>query len=261
MAIYDDNNLRDTLEYLYDKYNREEFIEHDPISIPHKFDRQEDIEISGFLAAAIAWGNRKAIVKSANKMLKYLDNKPYDFVLNASDAEIKNLYSFVHRTFNGRDFADFIKSLRHFYLKYGSLGNFFEENYLQSNDMRIVLSKFRTEFMCVEHNDHCDKHISSIDKASACKRLNMYLRWMVRRDDRGVDFGLWKRIPMSSLYIPLDVHSGNTGRELGLLQRTQNDWKAVEELTGSLRKFDASDPVRFDFALFGVGVDKGRGIV
>lgn len=248
-------DLRELLERLYDKYNSTDFIEHDPISVPHAFSRQEDVEISGFLAATIAWGNRKAIVKSAKRMMEYLDHAPYDFTLNASADELAHLQTYVHRTFNGVDFTTFVLALRSFYAKYGSLGNFFETEYAQFGDMRIVLSHFRAMFFALEHEHRCEKHLSSIDKGAACKRLNMYLRWMVRSDDNGVDFGLWTKIPASALYLPLDVHTASMGRALGLLERKQNDWRAVEQITETLRGFDPNDPVRYDYSLFGAGID------
>lgn len=242
------------LERLHDQFNNEAFIEADPISVPHSFTATGDREIAGFLAATIAWGNRRAIVKSAHRMMRYMDNAPEDFVMNASDEEIAQLASYVHRTFNGRDFQDFVLALRHFFSQWGSLGNYFEHGYLKHGDLRPVLSEFRREFHSVAHDKHSEKHLSSIDKGAACKRLCMYLRWMVRRDEHGVDFGLWDKIPMSALYMPLDVHTGRMGRSLGLLRRKQSDWKAVEELTASLRIFSADDPVRYDYALFGVGI-------
>lgn len=247
--------LRETLEYLYDKYNRPEFVEADPISVPHAFARLEDKEIAGFLAATIAWGNRKAIVRSAKRMMDYLDNEPYDFVCNASPAELARLQTYVHRTFNGGDFTDFVLALRGVCRRWGSVGEMFQSLYEESGDMAQVLSAVRREFFAADHNPHCEKHFSSIDKGAACKRLNMYLRWFVRNDGRGVDFGAWRRIPMSALYLPLDVHSGNMGRALGLLTRKQSDWKATVEITAALRTFDAEDPVRYDFSLFGAGID------
>lgn len=247
--------LRDLLEHLHDKYNRQEFIEADPISIPHSFTLRDDREVAGLLSATIAWGNRKAIVRSARRMMSYMDDAPADFVRNASAKELAHLQSYVHRTFNGQDFTDFVLGMRHIVEQYGGIGNFFENSYAQSEDMTKVLSDFRCEFFATPHNPHCEKHLSSIDKGAACKRLNMYLRWFVRCDDRGVDFGLWRQIPMSALYLPLDVHTGNMGRALGLLRRKQNDWKATAEITASLREFDAEDPVRYDFSLFGAGID------
>ncbi|GHV00914.1 TIGR02757 family protein [Bacteroidia bacterium] len=249
--------LRETLETLCERYNNADFIADDPIGIPHRYSRQEDIEISGFLSATIAWGNRKAIVRSCGRMMEHLDHAPFDFVVGASERELAHLASYVHRTFNGGDLMAFVLSLRQIAARYGSLGGWFQTAWRQSGDMRRVLSMFRREFFDLEHPARAEKHLSSIDKGAACKRLNMFLRWMVRRDDRGVDFGLWRDIPMSALYLPLDVHSGNTGRELGLLTRRQNDWKAVEEITEALRSFDPTDPVRYDFALFGVGINKG----
>lgn len=244
------------LESLHDKFNNESFIEADPISVPHSFSRAEDREIAGFLAATIAWGNRRAIVQSAHRMMRYMDNQPYDFVVNASNEEIATLSSYVHRTFNGGDFQDFVRALRHIVTKWGSIGGYFENHYEECGDLRKVLSDFRHDFHAVDHNPHSEKHLSSIDKGAACKRLFMYLRWMVRRDDRGVDFGLWQRIPMSALYMPLDLHTGRMGRSLGLLNRKQDDWKAVEELTATLRNFSNDDPVRYDYSLFGVGISR-----
>lgn len=249
--------LRDLLERLYDKYDRPEFIAPDPISVPHRFSGREDREVAGFFAATIAWGNRKAIVANALRMMQCLDNAPWDFVRHASAAELASLDRFVHRTFNGRDLRDFVLALRGLCERYGSLGGFFERRYAELGSLPAVLSAFRREFFAAAHDPHCEKHLSSIDRGAACKRLCMYLRWMVRRDERGVDFGLWTSIPMSALYIPLDLHTGEMARALGLLDRRQNDWKAVAALTGRLRDFDADDPVRFDYALFGAGIDGG----
>lgn len=247
--------LRYLLEHLHDKYNRPEFIEPDPISIPHSFSDRHDREVAGFMAATIAWGNRKAIVKSAARMMQYMDYSPADFVRNASASELAHLQSYVHRTFNGQDFTDFVLAIRGITERWGGIGEFFEQNYVATQSIPQVLSLFRKEFFSIEHNPHCEKHLSSIDKGAACKRLNMYLRWFVRRDDRGVDFGLWKKIPMSALYLPLDVHTGNMGRALGLLTRKQSDWKATDEITSSLREFCSDDPVRYDYSLFGAGID------
>lgn len=250
----DMEGVKELLDSLYLKFNSSDFIEEDPISIPHSFGVQEDIEIAGFLAATIAWGNRKAIVKSAKRMMECLDNSPYDFVVNHSQRDLVSLEKYVHRTFNGGDFLDFVRSLRLMCEEHGSLGNYFTTRYLQRGGMPMVISDFRKDFFCEGHSVRCEKHLSSIDKGSACKRLNMFLRWMVRRDDRGVDFGLWREIPPSALYLPLDVHSGNVARELSILKRRQNDWKAVAEVTEALRHFDAEDPVKYDFALFGAGI-------
>ena len=257
MATFSDmsiEEMRELLERLHDRYNNEDFIEADPISVPHSFVNPVDREVAGFLAATIAWGNRRAIVKSAHRMMRYMDNAPEDFVRNATEGDMEYLRTYVHRTFNGVDFQDFVRGLRHILTGWGSVGNYFETRYEQHGDLRPVLSDFRRDFFSVEHDSHSEKHLSSIDKGAACKRLCMYLRWFVRRDDRGVDFGLWQRIPMSALYMPLDIHTGRMGRNLGLLSRKQSDWKAVEELTASLRELSAEDPVRYDYSLFGLGI-------
>ena len=246
--------MRDLLERLHDRYNNESFIEADPISVSHSFTRPVDREIAGFLAATIAWGNRRAIVQSAHRMMRYMDNAPEDFVRNATESDMEYLRTYVHRTFNGVDFQDFVRGLRHIITKWGSVGNYFETRYEEHGDLRPVFSDFRRDFFAAQHDPHCEKHLSSIDKGAACKRLCMYLRWFVRHDDRGVDFGLWRRIPMSALYMPLDIHTGRMGRNLGLLGRKQSDWKAVEELTASLRELNADDPVRYDYSLFGLGI-------
>lgn len=248
-------DIKEILDSLCERFNSEEFIANDPISIPHRFSTIEDIEIAGLLASTIAWGNRKAIVKSAGRMMEYMDNAPYDFVTHATDSDLATLEKYVHRTFNGRDFIDFIVAIRYICAKYGSLGKLIVQLYSQSQSIPNVLSEFRSQFLSYDHLPHCEKHISSIDKGAACKRLNMYFRWMIRRDNNGVDFGLWQEIPMSALYLPLDVHSGNVARSLGILKRKQNDWKAVAEVTEALRQFDPIDPVRYDFALFSAGIE------
>ena len=257
MATFSDmsrDEMRELLERLHDRYNNESFIEADPISVPHSFTRPVDREIAGFLAATIAWGNRRAIVQSAHRMMRYMDNAPEDFVRNATETDMEYLRTYVHRTFNGVDFQDFVRGLRHIITEWGSVGNYFETRYEEHGDLRPVFSDFRRDFFAAEHDAHCEKHLSSIDKGAACKRLCMYLRWFVRHDDRGVDFGMWRRIPMSALYMPLDIHTGRMGRNLGLLNRKQSDWKAVEELTASLRELHADDPVRYDYSLFGLGI-------
>ncbi len=247
--------LRELLERLYDRYDRPEFIENDPVSVPHLFSSPVDIEISAFLVSTIAWGNRKAIVAGGRRMMACMDGRPYDFVRYASGKELTCLQGFVYRTFNGEDFVDFALSLRGIYRKWGTLGDFFSWAYHEGEGMCGALSAFRREFFARPHGRHCEKHVSSIDRGAACKRLNMFLRWMVRHDERGVDFGLWEDVPTSALFLPLDTHTGNMSRALGLLERRQNDWRAVEEVTAALRDFDADDPVRFDYALFGAGID------
>ena len=252
----DGAGLKELLETLHDRYNRPAFFEEDPVAIPHLFTGREDIEIAGFLSATIAWGNRKAIVKSGRRMVARMDGAPYDFTLNASEAELERLADFVHRTFNGGDFVCFVLALRRICREHGGVGRFFEEEYARTGDLRQAMSRFRAVFFAGDHERRSEKHLSSIDRGAACKRLCMYLKWMVRRDGRGVDFGLWEGIPASALYLPLDVHTGTVGRALGLLRRRQNDWKAVEEITAVLRTFDPDDPVRYDYALFGAGIGR-----
>lgn len=247
--------LGDLLERLHDRYNRPEFIDEDPIAIPHRYTGSQDREIAGFLAATIAWGNRRTIVRNGHRLMRFLDDAPADFVLNASDRDLGRLTAFCHRTFNGGDLRDFILGLRGIAERFGSLGGFFETTYAATQSLPDTLAAFRRAFFAAEHAPRSEKHLSSIERGAACKRLCMYLRWMVRRDDRGVDFGLWRAIPMSALRLPLDVHVAAVARELGLLTRRQNDWRAVEELTEALRRFDANDPARYDYALFGAGID------
>lgn len=245
---------KEYLDELCDKYQKAEFIEDDPIAVPHRFNGRNDIEIAAFLSSTIAWGNRKIIVRNCHKMVDLMGGEPYKFVMHANDRELSGLDNFVHRTFNGVDFRYYVESLRNIYEHHGGLGNFFEGQYLESKDMRVVLKEFYDLFFSLDHLDRSRRHISSIAKGSACKRLNMFLRWMVRGGE--VDFGLWCNIPTSALYLPLDVHSSNVSRQLGLLERKQNDWKAVEQVTQSLRELDVNDPVKYDFALFCAGIQK-----
>ncbi len=254
MIDINNSTIGELLEELHDRYNRAEFVADDPISIPHRYRDKDDIEVSGLLSSVIAWGNRKAIVKSGRRMMEYLDDSPAEFVRGASERELDGLLSYVHRTFNGQDLRDFVLALRGVLKRHGSIGGVFERRFAESGSMADVYAYFREEFFAAEHAPHCEKHISSIVRGAACKRLCMYTRWMVRDDKRGVDFGLWRAIPSSALYIPLDVHSGNVARALGLLSRKQSDWKAVAELTAALREFDSNDPVKYDFALFGAGI-------
>ena len=247
-------DLKDFLDSKVEQYNKVEFITTDPISIPHRFSKAEDIEISAFLASSIAWGQRVTIIKNSISLVEKMDNAPFDFIMNANEKDLKTFENFKHRTMNGDDAMFFISSLMNIYRNHGGLKNIFETYYLKTQNIQQTLKNFRDVFFEPQHLKRSEKHISDTSKKSAAKRLNMYLRWMVRNNKTGVDFGIWKHIPSSALYIPLDVHAGNVGRKLGLLTRTQNDWQAVEELTNNLRKFDANDPVKYDFALFGLGV-------
>lgn len=246
--------LKDFLEYKYNLYNQPSFIETDPISIPHTFSTPEDIEIAGFLTATIAWGQRKSILKNASRLMQQMGNAPYWFIMEAPDEEIEKAAHFVHRTFNSEDTRYFLKALQNIYRNKGGLKTVFESLFLQHRDIKICLAEFRSIFLGYNPASRTGKHVSDVTRGASAKRLNMFLRWMVRCDNRGVDFGLWKNIPASALYLPLDLHTGNVSRKLQLLQRKQNDWKAVEEVTAQLRKFDCTDPVKYDFALFGLGV-------
>lgn len=248
-----DTNIKTLLDQRAEKYNHIDFIETDPIQIPHSFTQKEDVEIAGLLAATIAWGQRKSIINNAKYMMELMDQSPYDFVMNADNKELATVGKFVHRTFNGEDFIFFLISLRNIYRQHKGLENVFAEGYQMSNSVFGALRYFRNTFLEIEHNKHVTKHISDVAANSSAKRLNMFLRWMVRSDDKGVDFGLWKSIPTSALMLPLDVHTGDVGRALGLLGRKQNDWKAVDEITCVLRTFDSEDPIKYDFALFGMG--------
>ncbi|KFF03625.1 TIGR02757 family protein [Chryseobacterium luteum] len=247
--------LKSFLNEKADQYNSPDFIADDPIQIPHRFTVKQDIEIAGFLAATISWGNRKSIIRSADKMLDIMGNSPYDFVLNYSEKDLEILQDkSIHRTFNGQDFVYFIRQFNKVYKDNESLENLFTVNDQETN-FQHAIERFRNSFLEPEkHRSH--KHISSPYKNSSSKRIIMFLRWMVRKDKRGVDFGIWEGIDQKNLSIPLDVHTGNISRKLGLVSRTQNDWKTVEELDAAIRKFDENDPAKYDFALFGLGVTK-----
>jgi uncharacterized protein (TIGR02757 family) len=237
-------------------YNNPNFIESDPVQIPHLFTLKEDIEIAGFLSATIAWGNRKMIISNAKKMMDLMGNAPYDFVMSHDHLQLEKLENFVHRTFNGQDFKVFIKSLQNIYTNHHGLESIFAKN-IHDNSMQKSISTFKTIFF--ENNTvlRTEKHVSDPMNGSAAKRINMFLRWMVRRDQCGVDLGIWKSIPPAALSCPLDVHSGNVARKLELLLRKQNDAKALLELDTNLRLLDKNDPVKYDFALFGLGVFEG----
>lgn len=230
------------------------FIELDPISIPHRFHLKQDIEISAFFAATLAWGLRKTIINKVNEIMSLMDEAPYDFILNHQESDRKRFTNFKHRTFNDTDLLYFIDFLQRHYKKHESLQDAFldDGNFISSKDSLI---QFHDYFFNIDYAPHrTRKHVSTPAKKSACKRLNMLLRWMVRKDDIGVDFGLWEKIPIKALMMPLDVHVARVATELGLLKRKQRDWKAVEELTSNLKKYDPEDPIKYDFALFGMGV-------
>ena len=241
-----ETELKDFLNFKADLYENPKFIEEDPIQIPHQFHKKEDIEISAFLISTIAWGNRKSIIKSGEKLLQLMNFQPHDYVLNFSERELK----FVHRTFNGADLEFFLLSLQNIYQKHNGLESAFHSN---DNELLTKISNFRNLFLEVEHEKRIEKHISNPLSGSASKRLVMFLRWMVRSNKKGVDFGIWKSIPSSSLMIPLDVHTGNIATKLGLISTKQFSWKTNEELISILQKFDPIDPAKYDFALFGLG--------
>ncbi len=250
------SELKSFLDEKVIQYNNPMFIESDPIQIPHQFNLKEDIEIAGFLTATIAWGNRKSIITNAKRMIQLLDNSPYDFVMNHQETDLAALLPFVHRTFNGEDFIQFVQSLKHIYMHHNGLESVFLK-FAEKDSLQNSIHNLKTHFFEIEHLPRTQKHISDPLKNSAAKRINMMLRWFVRNDNAGVDFGIWNKLYPSQLSCPLDVHSGNVARKLGLLQRKQNDAKALMELDNNLRKLDPIDPVKYDFALFGLGVFEG----
>ncbi len=246
-------DLKEFLDEKADCYNSPDFVSSDPIQVPHQFVDQCDIEISAFLTATIAWGQKSTIITNASKLISWMPGGPLEFILNADEVEMERFIPFVHRTFNGWDCIYFLKALRAIYRDHGGLKGVFEESFASSGDLFQSISVFRETFFCVGDPGRTAKHVANVEKGASGKRINMFLRWMVRQDGRGVDFGIWDRIPAHALYIPLDIHTGNVARKLGLLKRKQNDWKAVSELTNRLRTFDPDDPIRYDFALFGLG--------
>ena len=250
----DFNELKEFIDIKYEKYNKPVFITTDQLSIPHLFTKKEDIEISAFLASTIAWGQRPTIIKNALLLMTLMDMSPHDFILNSNKYDLRIFNKFVHRTFNGYDCIYTIKALKNIYKKHSSLENIFQSGFDKDKTIRSSIIEFRKVFFTNIHEQRVERHISNPEKNSACKRLNLFLRWMVRNNNAGVDLGLWKKIPSSALLCPLDVHSGNVSRKLGLLTRQQSDWKAVMELTDNLKKLDADDPVKYDLALFGLGI-------
>ncbi|MBK8669476.1 MAG: TIGR02757 family protein [Saprospiraceae bacterium] len=247
--------LKEYLDTIVHKVNSIDFIELDPISVPHCFSDPEDIEISGFFSAMLSWGNRKTIINKSLELMSMMDNHPFDFIIHHTENDLKSLHHFKHRTFQGTDLLYFIDFLHRFYSENKSLETAFRPTMNKAYHQEEALTQFHTLFF--DHHlapERTKKHIATPAKKSTCKRLNMYLRWMVRSDDRKVDFGLWKTIPASALMIPLDVHVENYARKLGLLTHKQRDWKAVVEITNHLRKMNPLDPVVYDYALFGLGV-------
>ena len=247
--------IKSFLDQKASAYENINFLDKDPISIPHRFNKKEDIEISGFLVATISWGNRISILNSGHRMMQLMGNDPYNFIISHSNKDLEQLSSFVHRTFKGSDFVYFVRALKHLYLKHGGLEITFSQK-LDLERMDKNINNFKKLFFELPHEKRIEKHVSDPLKGSAAKRLNMYLRWMVRPAKNKVDFGIWNRIKPSQLSCPLDIHSGNAARSLGLIKRKQNDQKALVELDERLREFDPNDPVKYDFALFGLGVNE-----
>lgn len=239
------------LERKYKEYNSSAFIDADPISIPHRFSKLQDKEIIGFWVAMLAWGNRKSIITSGNKLVELMDGAPHDFIVNHQEHDLKRFLDFKHRTFNATDALYFIDFFKQHYSKYNSLENAFIVGGNQENRLEAFHNYF---FSLEDAPQRTRKHIATPLRGSTCKRMNMFLRWMVRKDKHGVDFGLWKKIKPSQLYIPLDVHVDRTARKLGLIKRKQTDWETVVELTENLKGFDPKDPVKYDFSLFGISV-------
>lgn len=247
--------LQQLLDEKAAQYNSGAFIADDPVSIPHRFALRQDIEIAGFFAAILAWGNRKAIINNSRKLLQLMDDAPYQFVLHFQEKDMRPLVHFAHRTFNGTDACYFLYFLQQHYKQYDSLEAAFFSRANPENPVEDGLNAFRRYFFASEYApERTRKHIAAPERGAACKRLNMFLRWMIRKDHAGVDFGLWSAIRPSELICPLDVHVSRIARSLELLSRKQNDWKAALELTRTLRLFDPEDPVKYDYALFGMGV-------
>lgn len=241
--------IKEFLDEKVHQYNQQNFVADDPISIPHLFSKKEDIEIIGFLVATIAWGNRKSIIKNAHRLVEIMEGQPHEYILDyTSSKEVE----FVHRTFNSIDLDFFFRSLNSIYHKKGGL----EKVFSPSGDTKSRIVNFRQAFISTEHETRSLKHIADPNKGSSAKRINMFLRWMIRKDKKGVDFGIWKNHKMSELYVPLDVHTGISARKLNLITRNANDWKSLEELMFHLKTFCPEDPCKYDFALFGLSVNK-----
>ncbi len=242
------DEIKELLEMKVQEFNTVDFIQNDPVLLPHQFQNKKDIEIIGFIVAIIAWGKRKMIIQNGEKLIALMEENPFQFVMNYETGMLCEK-AFVHRTFNTVDLDYILRTLQYCYANHPSLEEWF---FLNHNEKGIKnrIHNFRNMFMAIPHEKRSEKHIANPVKGSAAKRINMFLRWMVRKDPNGVDFGLWNKISMEELYVPLDVHTGNTARQLGLITRKQNDWKALEELMNNLQKMDPKDPCKYDFALF-----------
>ena len=249
-------DLKALLDQKHLQYNRPDFVADDPISIPHLFSQKEDIEIAGFLAALIAWGKRNLIIRSATRLMEAMEYAPFHFVKDASETDLEKMCTFVHRTMNATDVVAIVLALRNVYANQDGLEGIFKVENIENKAFHAINQARSLLLSAEDFPARTHKHIASPLAGSSAKRINMYLRRMVRKDNAGVDFGLWNSLSPADLICPLDVHTGNVGRKLGLLSRTQNDWKAAVELTESLRQFCAEDPVKYDFALFGIGVNQ-----
>jgi len=253
MTDKQDHRLFEFLESKYREFHRIDFVTNDPIKIPHQFKKKEDIEISAFITAILAWGLRKTIINKASQLMDIMDHAPHDFVLHHTKRDLKKCMQFKHRTFNADDLLYFIPALKNLYLNHGGLeGAFYQQTKLT---MAERISRFKHLFFELDHLKRSEKHLANPQKGSTAKRINMFLRWMVRTNEGNVDFGLWTKINANELMLPLDVHTARVSRNLGLLKRKQNDWHAVEEVSNRLKEFDANDPIKYDFALFGLGVN------
>ena len=248
-------NLKQFLDEKVKLYNRPDFIDLDPVSIPHGFSKKQDIEISGLIAAVLAWGQRVTIINKCREFFSYMDNDPHNFILQHQETDLKPFLNFRHRTFNPTDALYFIHWFRWYYQRKESLEEaFFPDNYSEDHIGDGLITFFRMFFSLEDHPPRTRKHIQTPERKSACKRINMFLRWMVRKDQNGVDFGIWRRISPSQLICPLDLHVDRVARKLGLIERKQSDWLAALELTGQLKNLDPEDPVKYDYALFGLGI-------
>jgi uncharacterized protein (TIGR02757 family) len=251
------DQLKQFLDAKATLYNQPSFIEKDPVSIPHTFTKKQDIEISGLFAAVLAWGNRTSIINNCRRIVAWMDHAPHDFILHHKDTDLKRFLHFAHRTFNTTDLLYFIAFLQHHYLQHDSLEDaFVPETTYNNDDVEQALITFHTNFFSIEHPDRTRKHIATPVRNSACKRLNMYLRWMVRNDGKGVDFGIWKKIKPHQLICPLDVHVARVAERLGLLANIKSNWTNAKELTRQLRELNPDDPAVYDFALFGLGAEE-----
>jgi len=246
--------VKELLDDCIVRYNHVNFIESDPISIPHRYNKRQDIEVSALMTALISWGNRKAILQTASAWMEIMEDDPFRFICEANNSEIRTLSKKIYRTFQSSDMEDLVHALRKVYEQHESLEELFAPGFAQQGSREAIIG-FRKIMLSFEHHSRFEKHIANPAQNGAAKRINMFLRWMVRKDNQKVDFGIWDNIHMSKLSMPLDVHTGNISRKLGILQRKQDDWKAVEELDGLLRKWRPDDPVAYDFALFGMGVE------